>query len=168
MYVQFICSEAEIFGKFCRDFKSRFNGARDALHKISRTFATKERPISMRLILNEIQGALTFTTRLALLHSQSWDNLSSDRLTWTPFHCFTQKAQIGEFGVVKASESHTKGQNSRRLKSRTEQLVAVRNSSPGRPEPCEGNLLVAAGSWGGLMVKYPWPLLEISLSDLAG
>ena len=28
-------------------------------------------------------------------------------------------------------------------------LVAVRNSSPGRPEPCEGNLLAAAGSCGG-------------------
>ena len=44
-------------------------------------------------------------------------------------------------------------------------LVAVRNSSPGRPEPCEGNLVAAAGSCGGLMVKHPWPLLEISLSD---
>ena len=44
-------------------------------------------------------------------------------------------------------------------------LVAVRNSSPGRPEPCEGNLVAAAGSRGGLMVKHPWPLLEISLSD---
>ena len=44
-------------------------------------------------------------------------------------------------------------------------LFAVRNSSPGRPEPCEGNLVAAAGSCGGLMVKHPWPLLEISLSD---
>ena len=44
-------------------------------------------------------------------------------------------------------------------------LVAVRNSSPGRPEPCEGNLVAAAGSCSGLMVKHPWPLLEISLSD---
>ena len=44
-------------------------------------------------------------------------------------------------------------------------LVAVRNSSPGRPVPCEGNLVAAAGSCGGLMVKHPWPLLEISLSD---
>ena len=44
-------------------------------------------------------------------------------------------------------------------------LVAVRNSSPGRPEPCEGNLVAVAGSCGGLMVKHPWPLLEISLSD---
>ena len=44
-------------------------------------------------------------------------------------------------------------------------LVAVRNSSPGRPEPREGNLVAAAGSCGGLMVKHPWPLLEISLSD---
>ena len=44
-------------------------------------------------------------------------------------------------------------------------LVAVRNSSPGRPEPCEGNLLAAAGSCGGLMVKHPWPLLELSLSE---
>ena len=43
-------------------------------------------------------------------------------------------------------------------------LVAVRNSSPGRPEPCEGNLVAAAGSCGGLMVKHPWPLPEISLS----
>ena len=44
-------------------------------------------------------------------------------------------------------------------------LVAVRNSSPGRPVPCEGNLVAAAGSCGGLMVKHPWLLLEISLSD---
>ena len=44
-------------------------------------------------------------------------------------------------------------------------LVAVRNSSPGQPEPCEGNLVAAAGSCGGLMVKHPWPLLKISLSD---
>ena len=44
-------------------------------------------------------------------------------------------------------------------------LVAVRNSSPGQPEPCEGSLVAAAGSCGGLMVKHPWPLLEISLSD---
>ena len=28
-------------------------------------------------------------------------------------------------------------------------LVAVRNSSPGRPEPCVGNLVTAAGSCGG-------------------
>ena len=44
-------------------------------------------------------------------------------------------------------------------------LVAVRNSSPGQPEPCEGKLVAVAGSCGGLMVKHPWPLLEISLSD---
>ena len=44
-------------------------------------------------------------------------------------------------------------------------LVAVRNSSLGQPESCEGNLVAAAGSCGGLMVKHPWPLLEISLSD---
>ena len=44
-------------------------------------------------------------------------------------------------------------------------LVTVRNSSPGRPVPCEGNLVAAAGSCGGLMVKNSWPLLEISLSD---
>ena len=44
-------------------------------------------------------------------------------------------------------------------------LVAVRNSSPGQPEPCEGNLVAAAGSCGGLMVKHLRPLLEISLSD---
>ena len=42
-------------------------------------------------------------------------------------------------------------------------LVAVRNSSLGRPEPCEGNLVAVAGSCGGLMVKHPWPLLEISI-----
>ena len=47
-------------------------------------------------------------------------------------------------------------------------LVAVRNTSPGRPEPCEGNLVAVAGSYGGLMVKHPWPLLEISLSDFHG
>ena len=44
-------------------------------------------------------------------------------------------------------------------------LVTVRNYSSGRPEPCEGNLVAAAGSCGELMVKHPWPLLEISLSD---
>ena len=47
-------------------------------------------------------------------------------------------------------------------------LVAVRNSSPGRPEPCEGNLVAAAGSCGELMVKHPWLLLAISLSDFHG
>ena len=47
-------------------------------------------------------------------------------------------------------------------------LVAVRNTSPGQPEPCEGNLVAVAGSCGGLMVKHPWPLLEISLSDFGG
>ena len=44
-------------------------------------------------------------------------------------------------------------------------LVTVRNSSLGRPEPCEGNLVAVVGSCSGLMVKHPWPLLEISLSD---
>ena len=44
-------------------------------------------------------------------------------------------------------------------------LVGVRNSSPGRPEPSEGNLVATAGSCGGLMVKHPWPLLEMNLSD---
>ena len=44
-------------------------------------------------------------------------------------------------------------------------LVTVDNSSPGRPELCEGNLVAAAGSCGKLMVKHLWPLLEISLSD---
>ena len=47
-------------------------------------------------------------------------------------------------------------------------LVAVRNSSQGRPEPCEGNLVAVAGSCDGLMVKHPWPLVEISLSDFRG
>ena len=47
-------------------------------------------------------------------------------------------------------------------------LVAVRNTSPGGPEPCEGNMVAVAGSCGGLMVKHPWPLLEISLSDFRG
>ena len=49
--------------------------------------------------------------------------------------------------------------------STLDSLVAVRNSSPGQPEPCEGNLVATADSCGGLMVKHPWPLLEISLSD---
>ena len=49
-----------------------------------------------------------------------------------------------------------------------DRLVAVRSSSPGQTEPCEGNLVAAAGSCGALMVKYPWPLLEISLSDFRG
>ena len=66
-------------------------------------------------------------------------------------------------------------------------LVAVHNSSPGQPEPgstrarvnqspgqpepgstrawVNQNLVAAVGSCGGLMVKHPWPLLEISLSD---
>ena len=43
-------------------------------------------------------------------------------------------------------------------------LLSV-NSISGRPEPCEGNLVAAAGSCCGLMVKHPWPLLKISLSD---
>ena len=47
-------------------------------------------------------------------------------------------------------------------------LVTVRNSSPGQPEPCEGNLVAAAGSYGGLMVKHPWPLLEIQVSQTFG
>ena len=47
-------------------------------------------------------------------------------------------------------------------------LVAVRNSSPGQPEPCEGNLVAAVRSCGELMVKHPLPLLEISLSDFRG
>ena len=47
-------------------------------------------------------------------------------------------------------------------------LVTVRSTSPGRPEPCEGNLVAVAGSCGGLMVKHPWPLLEISLSGFRG
>ena len=29
----------------------------------------------------------------------------------------------------------------------------------------EGNLVAVAGSCGGLMVKHPWPLLEMSLLD---
>ena len=28
-------------------------------------------------------------------------------------------------------------------------LVTVRNSSPGQPEPCEGNMVAGAGSCGG-------------------
>ena len=44
-------------------------------------------------------------------------------------------------------------------------LVAVRNTSSGQPEPCEGNMVAVAGSCGGLMVKH---LLEISLSDFRG
>ena len=47
-------------------------------------------------------------------------------------------------------------------------LAAVRNTSPGRPEPCEGKLVAVEGSCGGLMAKHPWPLLEISLSDFRG
>ena len=47
-------------------------------------------------------------------------------------------------------------------------LVAVCNTSPGRPEPCEVNLVAVAGSCGGVMVKHPWPPLEISLSDFRG
>ena len=34
-------------------------------------------------------------------------------------------------------------------------LVAVRNTSLGRPEPCEGNLVAVVGSCGGLMEKHP-------------
>ena len=59
----------------------------------------------------------------------------------------------------------TKGQNGHRFKSRPGQLVAVRNSSLGRPEPYEGTQVAAAGSCGELMVKHPWSLQEVSLSD---
>ena len=59
----------------------------------------------------------------------------------------------------------TKGQHGQGSNPTLDRLVAVRNSSPGRPEPCEGNLVAAAIGCGGLMVKHPWPLLEISLSD---
>ena len=45
--------------------------------------------------------------------------------------------------VVKATDSLTKGSN-----LALDILVAVRNSSLGRPEPCEGNLVAAAGSCG--------------------
>ena len=44
-------------------------------------------------------------------------------------------------------------------------FVAVRKSSPGQREPCEGNMVAVAGSCRGLMAKHLWPLLEISLSD---
>ena len=47
-------------------------------------------------------------------------------------------------------------------------LVAVRNSSPDRPELCGENLVALAGSCGGLLVKHLWPLLEISLFDFRG
>ena len=47
-------------------------------------------------------------------------------------------------------------------------LVAIRNASPGQPEPFGGNLVAVAGSCGGLMVKHSWFLLEISLSDFRG
>ena len=36
-------------------------------------------------------------------------------------------------------------------------LVAVRNSSLGRPVPCEGNLIAVAGSCNGLMVNIRGP-----------
>ena len=36
-------------------------------------------------------------------------------------------------------------------------LVAVRNSSLGRPVPCEGNLVAVVGSCNGLMVNIPGP-----------
>ena len=57
------------------------------------------------------------------------------------------------------------GQNGRGSNPALDSLVTVRNSSPGQPEPREGTLVAAAGTCGGLMVKHPWPLLEISLSD---
>ena len=36
-------------------------------------------------------------------------------------------------------------------------LVAVRYTSPGRPEPYEGNLVAVAGSCGGVMVNIRGP-----------
>ena len=46
--------------------------------------------------------------------------------------------------------------------------VAVRNSSRVDQSHVWEILVAAAGSYGGLMVKHPWPLLEISLSDFRG
>ena len=43
--------------------------------------------------------------------------------------------------VVKATDSYTKGQNGRGSNRALDSLVAVRNSSSGRPEPCDGNLV---------------------------
>ena len=63
------------------------------------------------------------------------------------------------------SDSLAIGQSGPSFKSRAGQLVAVRNSIPGRPEPYEGNLVATVGSCDGLMAKHPWPMLEISLSD---
>ena len=37
------------------------------------------------------------------------------------------------------------GQNGRGSNPALDSLVAVRNSRPGQPEPCEGNLVAAAG-----------------------
>ena len=67
--------------------------------------------------------------------------------------------------VVKATDSQTEGKNGRGSNPTLDSLVVVSNTSPGRPEPCEGNLVAAAIGCGGLMVKHPWPLLAISFSD---
>ena len=67
--------------------------------------------------------------------------------------------------MVKASDRKPKVRTAVGSNPALDSLVAFRNSSPGQPEPFEGNLVAAAGSYGGLMVKHPWPLLEISLSD---
>ena len=47
--------------------------------------------------------------------------------------------------VVNATDSKNKGQNGRGSSPTLDSLVAVRNSSPGRPEPCEANMVAAVG-----------------------
>ena len=49
--------------------------------------------------------------------------------------------------MAKATDSsvNQRSQNGRGSKPALDSLVAVRNSSPGRPEPFEGNLVAAAG-----------------------
>ena len=45
---------------------------------------------------------------------------------------------------VYAEKARGKGQNGRGSNPALDSLVAVRISSPGRPEPCKGNLVAAA------------------------
>ena len=47
--------------------------------------------------------------------------------------------------LVKATDSQTKGQNGRGSNPALDGLIPVHKSSPGRPEPCVGNLVAAAG-----------------------
>ena len=100
-------------------------------------------------VMRHVQHERAFPTFLLLQH-----------LGWNAMQCRERVAEWLRRLTRKPKVRTAVGSN-----STLDSLVAVCNSSPGQPEPCKGNLVAAAGSCGGLMVKHPWPLLEISLSD---